>query len=326
MLSYLAAAGIGRLGIMDDDVVDETNLQRQTLFTTPDIGRRKVDVAAERILAMNPHVAVDPIPLRFELANARDLVQLYDVVVDCTDRFESRYLINDACVLEGKPNVYGSIFRFDGQVSVFGLNGGPCYRCIFPTPPVADTVPTCAEGGVLGVLAGMVGTFQANEVLKVMLGIGEPLVGRLLLIDALRGATREIRFERDPACAICGTTPSITQLAQTELEEHHFTAPLRQVEIEQLDEERKTAILLDVREPHEAALGLLEGSIHIPASQLEARMHELDTAQSYIVACRVGQRSRWALQRLHDAGFRRLAHLHGGLLAYAARDEFFEFF
>ena len=326
VISYLAAAGVGRLGIMDDDVVDETNLQRQTLFTTPDIGRRKVEVAAQRVQAMNPHVAVDQLPVRFDLTNARDLVRLYDVVVDCTDRFESRYLISDACVLEKKPDIYGSIFRFDGQVSVFGLPDGPCYRCLFPTPPIADTVPTCAEGGVLGVLAGMVGTFQTNEALKVLLGIGEPLAGRLLLIDALRGATREIGFGRDPACAICGINPSITQLAETELQEAHLTAPLQQIDTEALDDALKTAILLDVREPHEAVLGLLEGSMHIPASQLEARMHELDTAQSYIVACRVGARSAWALQRLKDAGFRRLAHLHGGLLAYAARNGGFEFF
>lgn len=320
VLAYLAAAGVGRLGVMDDDVVDETNLQRQTLFTTPDIGRKKVEVAAERLRAMNPQVAVDAIPIRFDLSNARDLVRLYDIVVDCTDRFESRYLINDACVLEGKPDVYGSIFRFDGQVSVFNAGGGPCYRCLFPDPPQADAVPSCAEGGVLGVLAGMVGTFQANEALKLILKIGEPLSGRLLLVDALGGSTRELHFARDPHC-------EITELQNVELAggiEH--VEGVAEVEPAQLDAAMADATLIDVREPHEAVLGLIPGSLHIPASELEARMHELDSAKAYIVGCRVGQRSLWAVQRLHDAGFRKLSHLRGGLLAYAALDQGFEFF
>lgn len=326
VLSYLAAAGVGRLGVMDDDVVDETNLQRQTLFTTPDIGRRKVEVAAERLRAMNPQVAVDALPLRFDLSNARDLVRLYDVVVDCTDRFESRYLINDACVLEGKPDVYGSIFRFDGQVSVFHHNGGPCYRCLFPEPPIADSVPTCAEGGVLGVLAGMVGTLQANEVLKVALGIGTPLSGRLLLLDALAGGTREVKFPRDPDCAICSGAAAMTELTEVELPSNGPQVLVPQVNAAELDEALVNATLLDVREPHEAVLGVIEGSIHIPASELESRMHELDTAKAYVVGCRVGQRSLWAVQRMHDAGFRKLSHLHGGLLAYAALQENFDFF
>lgn len=311
---------------MDDDVVDETNLQRQTLFGTPDIGRPKVEVAAQRLHEMNPHVAVDVIPVRFEAANARELVRLYDVVIDCTDRFESRYLINDACVLEGKPDVYGSIFRFDGQVSVFHYKDGPCYRCLFPAAPLAGSVPTCAEGGVLGVLAGMVGTFQANEALKVLLGIGEALSGRLLMLDALRGATNEVRFERDPQCAVCGDHPTITDAVETALDGELPIAGVAEVKPDALDEALTTATLLDVREPHEAVLGLIEGAVHIPASELEARMHELDSANSYVVACRVGQRSLWAVQRLREAGFRKLSHLQGGLLAYAAQDEFFAFF
>ena len=326
VLSYLAAAGVGRLGIMDDDTVDETNLQRQTLFATPDIGRSKVEVAAERLRAMNPQIAVDPIPVRFDVSNARELVRLYDVVVDCTDRFETRYLINDACVLEGKPDVYASIFRFDGQVSVFGLPGAPCYRCLFPDPPPANSVPTCAEGGVLGVLAGMVGTFQANETLKVLLGIGEPLSGRLLLIDALQGGSRTIAFARDPNCGLCGEHPSISDAREMVLSEEPVTADVAEVDAAQLDEAMRHATLLDVREPHEAVLGLIGGSIHIPVSELEARMHELDTATPYIVACRVGQRSRWAVQRLHDAGFRKISHLRDGLLTYAARNAGFDFF
>ena len=320
VLSYLAAAGVGRIGVMDDDVVDETNLQRQTIFATPDIGRRKVDVAAERIAAMNPQVAVDAIPLRFELSNARDLVRLYDVVVDCTDRFESRYLINDACVLEGKPDVYGSIFRFDGQVSVFNYDDGPCYRCLFPDPPDAGSVPTCAEGGVLGVLAGMVGTFQANEALKVILQIGEPLAGRLLLIDALAGRTRELAFTKDAKCQVDALHDVELPGAVERVE------GVPEIDPHELDEALDRATLIDVREPHEAVLGVLEGSLHIPASELESRMHELDTANAYIIGCRVGQRSLWAAQRLHDAGFRKLTHLRGGLLAYAALNHGFDFF
>ena len=326
VLSYLAAAGVGRIGVMDDDTVDETNLQRQTLFTTPDIGRPKVQVAAERLIAMNPQVAIDAIPVRFDLSNARDLVRLYDVVIDCTDRFESRYLINDACILEGKPDIYGSIFRFDGQVSVFGYAGGPCYRCLFPDPPMAQSVPSCAEGGVLGVLAGMVGTAQANEALKVVLGIGEPLSGRLMLLDALQGTTRTVRFAREPNCALCGAGASITQLHEVELPGSAHAVNVAEVLPDALDDAMKTATLLDVREPHEAVLGLIEGAVHIPASQLEARMSELDTAKAYIVACRLGQRSIWAVERLQDAGFRKISHLRGGLLSYAAQEQDFLFF
>ncbi len=319
VLSYLAAAGVGRIGIVDDDVVDETNLQRQTLFSTADIGRPKVAVAAERLMAMNPQVAVDAYPIRLDASNARDLVRPYDVVLDCTDRFLSRYHINDACVLEGKPDVYGSLFRFDAQVTVFNLDGGPCYRCLFPLPPPLETVPTCAEGGVLGVLAGIAGAFQGNEALKAILRIGEPLSGRLLLIEALRGVTREVRFTRDLACAICGPRRSITEVRDVQLEEPpHSGVP--EIEPECLEEALAAATLLDVREPHEAVLGTVEGSLHIPSSQLLARMHELDTAQTYVVACRLGQQSQWAIRRLQDAGFRRLLHLRGGLLAYAAHN------
>ena len=319
VLSYLAAAGIGRLGVVDDDVVDETNLQRQTLFTTADIGRRKVTVAAERLSAMNPHVAVDPFPVRLDASNARDLVRPYDAVIDCTDRFLSRYHINDACVLEGKPDIYGSLFRFDGQVTVFNLNDGPCYRCLFPTPPPLEMVPTCAEGGVLGVLAGIVGALQANEALKAILRIGDPLAGRLLLIEALSGSTREVRFTRDTECAVCGPQRSIEDVVDVHLEEPP-PPDVPEIEPDGLRDALATATLLDVREPHEVVLGTIEDSVHIPSSQLQARMHELDTAQTYIVACRLGQQSRWAVRTLQDAGFGKLLHLRGGLLAYAAHD------
>jgi len=320
VLAYLAAAGVGRIGIVDDDTVDETNLQRQTLFATPDIGRSKVIVAAERLSALNPQVELDPFGIRFDAGNARTLVRPYDVVVDCTDRFSSRYQINDACVLEGKPDVYGSLFRFDGQVSVFNLAGGPCYRCLFPSPPPRESVPTCAEGGVLGALAGIVGAFQASEALKVILRMGTPLAGRLLLIEALGGSTRDVRFERDPACALCGIAPSILDVQEAKEEDEPAFSDASEIAPSALADAMSAATLLDVREPHEAVLGILPGSVHIPASQLEARMHELDSAGTYIVACRLGQRSRWAMQRLHDAGFRRLLHLRGGLLAYAVQD------
>lgn len=330
VLQYLAAAGVGRIGVMDDDAVDESNLQRQTIFATTDIGRSKAQVAAQRVCEINPLVAADPIAARFDAANARELVRLYDVVVDCTDRFETRYLINDACVLEEKSDVYGSIFRFDGQVSVFAprqrtrAEPGPCYRCLFPQAPPAGAVPTCAEGGVLGVLAGIVGTLQANEALKLILGIGDPLIGRLLLVDALGARMREVAIERDAACPLCGDAPSILDVSQ--MPEETEAVDVDEIEPAQLDAALADALLLDVREPHEAVLGLIEGATHIPASQLPERLHELDSAKRYIVACRVGQKSLWAVRLLRDAGFRRLQHLHGGLLAYAAAHDEFAFF
>jgi adenylyltransferase/sulfurtransferase len=325
VLQYLAAAGVGRIGIMDDDTVDESNLQRQTIFATGDIGRPKAQVAAQRVAEVNPLVAADAIPIRFDTDNARELVKLYDVVVDCTDRFETRYLVNDACALEGKPDVYGSIFRFDGQVSVFWRGRGPCYRCLFPEAPPAGSVPTCAEGGVLGVLAGLVGTWQANEALKIILGIGDPLIGRVMLVDALGGRVREVEIQRDPGCALCGEHPAITQVQEPaeEPEQHDF----EELEPAQLQDALDDgALLLDVREPHEAVLGTVGGAVHIPASELPSRLHELDSARRYVVACRIGQKSLWAAQLLRDAGFRRIVHLHGGLLAYAALDPEFGFF
>jgi len=327
VVQYLAAAGIGRLGIVDDDCVDVTNLQRQVIYATSDIGRRKVDVVTERVAQLNPLVAVDAFPIRLTAENARDIVRAYDVVVDATDTFGARYLINDACRFEGKPDVYGSIFRFDGQVSVFAPDG-PCYRCLFPEPPPAGSVPSCAEGGVLGVLAGLVGTWQANEALKLVLGIGEPLVGRLLLVEALAARTREIAFERDPACALHGAAQTIFDVAAFAAVE---AAPARVPELTsaELDDflaEHPGATVLDVREPHEAIFGAPPRSLAMPASVLEARMHELDSARTYVVACRVGARSRWAAERLSDAGLRRVYHLQDGLLAYVARTNAFDAF
>ena len=325
VLAYLAAAGVGRIGIVDDDTVDLTNLQRQILFRTDEVGEPKVRAAAERLRALNPHVAIDPIPQRFDAHNARELVRLYDLVVDGTDTFGSRYLINDACVLEGKPDVYGSIFRFDGQVSVFGMPGGPCYRCLFPEPPPEHLVPSCAEGGVLGVLAGIIGTWQANEALKLILGIGTSLAGRLLLVDALDARVREVRVERDPACPLCGDAPTIRELDSTAVAPVASTIP--ELDAADLDAlVARGARVLDVRDTHERVLGMIAGSIAIPAGELERRLHELDSAQTYILACRVGVKSRWAAERLREAGFGKLFHLRDGLLAYAARDEAFGFF
>jgi adenylyltransferase/sulfurtransferase len=327
VIAYLAAAGVGRIGIVDDDIVDETNLQRQVLFSQADIGRAKVAVAAERIAALNPQVAADRYPVRLDASNARALVRPYDVVVDATDTFGSRYLVNDAARLEKKPDVYGSIFRFDGQVAVFAP-GGPCYRCLFPAAPPAGSVPTCAEGGVLGVLAGIVGAWQANEALKVLLGIGEPLTGRLMLIEALGARTRELALPRDPQCALCGPRATLFDVSEpAEPAPEHTSLPeLAGSELEAFLAREPAAIVLDVREPHEAALGVLPRSLHVPASQLEARLHELDTAATYVVVCRVGVKSRWAARRLAEAGFRRLFHLRDGLLAYAAEHASFDVF
>ncbi|HTU82806.1 MAG TPA: molybdopterin-synthase adenylyltransferase MoeB [Candidatus Acidoferrales bacterium] len=321
-LQYLAAAGVGRLGVIDDDAVDETNLQRQTIYATSDVGRPKAEAAARRLHALNPTVTIDAVESAFDERNARALVACYDVVLDCTDRFAARYLINDACVLEGKPDVYGSIFRFDGQVSVFGA-GGPCYRCLYPEPPPSGSVPTCAEGGVLGALAGIVGAWQAGEALKLLLGTGRSLAGRLLLIETLDACVREVRFDRDPACAVCGDRPTIADAAAMPDVE---PSAVDEIQASGLEEALQDARLLDVREPHEAVFGTVAGAVCIPASQLEARMHELDSAERYVVACRVGARSRWAMQRLRDAGFARLVHLRGGLLAYAALHREFDAF
>ena len=327
VLAYLAAAGVGRIGIVDDDDVDVTNLQRQILYNTADVGRAKVSAAAERLSALNPDVAIDPIPVRFDASNARELVRLYDVVVDGTDTFGSRYLVNDACVLEGKPDVYGSIFRFDGQVSIFGAPGGPCYRCLFPQAPPEHLVPTCAEGGVLGVLAGIVGTLQASEALKLLLGIGRPLAGRLLLVDALDARTREVQIARDPGCPLCGDAPMIRDVAAPERESMTITAPqILAADLDTFLAEHSGAVVLDVREPHERVLGEVPGAVAIPASQLDARLSELDTARTYVLACRVGTKSAWAAGRMHDAGFGRLYHLDNGLLAYAALNDEFAFF
>jgi adenylyltransferase/sulfurtransferase len=322
----LAAAGVGSIGIVDDDAVDETNLQRQTIFTTADVGVNKAVAAAARLHSLNPLIRVDALPYGLDAENARQLVREHDVVLDCTDRFPTRYLINDACFFEGKVDVYASIFRFDGQLSVLCAHNGPCYRCLYPQAPPAELTPTCADGGVLGALAGLVGAWQAEEALKVILGIGEPLIGRLLLVDSLQARVRELRFDRDDACELCGTRPVIAGIAKSAYEPDTIESDVAEIEAERLDEMLRDATLLDVREPHEAVLGTIAGALRIPASQLDERMFELDSAARYVVACRVGVKSLWAVLRLREAGFERLVHLRGGLLAYAARQEDFEFF
>jgi adenylyltransferase/sulfurtransferase len=331
ILTYLAAAGVGRIGIVDDDVVDVTNLQRQILFATGDVGRPKAATAAERLHALNPQIAIDAFGVRLDAGNAREIIRPYDVVVDGTDTFGSRYLINDACVLEGKPDVYGSIFRFDGQVSIFGAPGGPCYRCLYPEPPPDELVPNCAEGGVLGVLGGMIGTWQAAETLKLILGIGRPLVGRLVLIDARDARVREVRIARDPACPRCGDAPRTTALDDALAYGVTASVAVDAGEIDAADLDAVLAAdprarLLDVREPHEAVLGAPPGAVSLPAGELEARLHELDLTAHYVVACRVGAKSRWAARRLRDAGFGNVRHLRDGLLAYAAIDAGFDIF
>jgi len=326
VLAYLAAAGVGRIVIVDDDTVDETNLQRQILYDTADVGAPKAHRAAERLRALNPQIAIDALATRFDAANARELVRLVDVVVDGSDTFSTRYLVNDACVLEGKPDVHGSIFRFDGQVSIFGAPGGPCYRCLYPEAPPEHLVPSCSEGGVLGVLAGIVGSFQAAEAIKLLLEIGTPLIGRLLLIDALDARVREVRIARDPACPLCGDAPTIADVG-TVPERVTVPATVADLDLDALDAVLEAGgILLDVREPHERALGDVPGALAIAVTALEGRMHELDTAKTYVVACRVGSKSRWAAERLKEAGFGRVYHLRDGLLALAARDASFDLF
>jgi adenylyltransferase/sulfurtransferase len=314
LAAYLAAAGVGRIGIVDFDVVDLSNLQRQVLFSSDDVGRPKVEAAAERIRAINAHVSVEAHATRFEVANAFELVDAYDIVIDGTDNFATRYLINDACVMRGKPNVYGSIFRFEGQASVFGLAGGPCYRCVYPEAPPAGTVPSCAEGGVLGILPGIVGTLQATEAIKILLGRGESLSGRLLLFDALEMRFRELAIRRDTHCAVCGDAPSIRELA---IEDASCETGGDVDEIEPGELSRLLAgtapRLLDVRTAEEWAIAHLEGAHHIPLAELPQRLGELDPGSPLVVYCKVGGRGARAVSTLLAHGFTRVRNLSGGL-------------
>lgn len=326
VLLYLAAAGVGRIGLVDFDVVDDSNLQRQVIHGTPDVGRRKLTSAAEKIGALNPHVTLIPFETRLTAQNALQILKDFDVIVDGTDNFPTRYLINDACVLLGKPNVYGSIFRFEGQASVFGVKEGPCYRCLYPEPPPPDLVPNCAEGGVLGVLPGIVGSLQATETIKLITGIGETLVGRLLLIDALTMQFREMKLKKNADCALCGAQPSIRSLIdydefcgvkrQEPAYEDRVNADVSVRELKERKDRGEELFLLDVRETYEYELANLKGHL-IPLRQLKTRLGELDPSKEIIVYCHVGGRSARAVEFLRQNGFPKARNLEGGIDAWS---------
>ena len=322
---YLAAAGVGRLGLVDFDVVDFSNLQRQILHSTADVGRSKLDSAAERITGINPSVQIEKHELCLTSQNALELIGNYDLVVDGTDNFPTRYLVNDACVLTGKPNVYGSIFRFEGQASIFAHRDGPCYRCLYPEPPPAGLVPSCAEGGVLGVLPGIVGTIQATEAIKLILGVGDALIGRLLLFDALNMRFRQVKVRRDPQCPVCGDHPSISEPIDYQAfcgidADDAGSNGIDEITVRQLKQEfdqGREILLLDVRNPPEIEICRIAGSMVIPLNELVARASELDSARDIVVHCKTGGRSAQAIGELQQLGFRKLRNLKGGILAWA---------
>jgi sulfur-carrier protein adenylyltransferase/sulfurtransferase len=323
---YLAAAGVGRIGLVDFDSVDSTNLQRQILFSTSDVGRPKIEAASDRLHGLNPDIQIDPIEARLTSENALDILKDYDIVVDGTDNFPTRYLVNDACILLGKPNVYGSIFRFEGQVTVFGHPGGPCYRCLYPEPPPPGLVPSCAEGGVLGVLPGIVGAIQAAEALKLIIGKGEPLVGRLLLFDALAMQFREVKLRKNPDCPVCGERRTITKLIDYAefcgVRGEETPAPQSSVpeitprELKAHLDRGDDIFILDVREPHEYQICNLGGNL-IPLGDLSKRVNELDSSREIVAHCRSGKRSAEAVEFLRSAGFRKVLNLKGGILAWS---------
>ena len=323
---YLAAAGVGHIGLVDFDVVDFTNLQRQVLFGTSDVGRPKITAAADRLRNLNPEIRIDAVEERLSSENALELFRDYDIIVDGTDNFPTRYLVNDACVLLGKPNVYGSIFRFEGQITVFGYPDGPCYRCLYPEPPPPGLVPSCAEGGVLGVLPGIVGTIQAAETLKLIIGKGQPLIGRLLLFDALGMKFRELRLRKNPDCPVCGTNRTLTKL----IDYAEFCgirgeeAPSTVTNIPEITPKELKARLdrgddvyvLDVREPHEYQICNIQGHL-IPLGELPQHVHELDSSREIVAHCKSGKRSAQAVEFLQKAGFRKISNLKGGILAWS---------
>lgn len=327
---YLAAAGIGTIGIVDFDVVDASNLQRQILHSTGDVGRSKLASATDRITGLNPNVKVVGYETMLTAANALEIFQDYDVIVDGTDNFATRYLVNDACVLLGKPNVYGSIFRFEGQASVFWSKHGPCYRCLYSEPPPPGLVPSCAEGGVLGILPGLVGVIQATEVVKLILGEGESLIGRLMLIDALSMKFRELKLRKNPDCVICGDHPTVTHLIdyeafcgmpQSEDEKPKDDAgwELSVEEVQAKQARGESFRLIDVRNPHEWDIVHLEGATLIPLSELPNRLQELSSNESLVLHCHKGVRSMKALNILRDAGFTKLKSMKGGIDAWSTQ-------
>jgi sulfur-carrier protein adenylyltransferase/sulfurtransferase len=328
---YLAAAGIGRIGLVDFDVVDFSNLQRQVLHGTPDVGRPKLQSAKERLQAINPEVRLDLYETRLTAANAMQICPPYDIVIDGTDNFPTRYLVNDVCVLLKKPNVYGSIFRFDGQASVFHPPQGPCYRCLYPEPPPPGEVPSCAEGGVLGILPGLIGCIQATEAVKLILGQGSPLIGRLLLYDALQMKFLEFKIRRNPKCPMCGDNPTIARLIDYEefcgMRGQQTPTPADDgwettvEELKQRVDRRESVFILDVRNPEEYQICRIAGSTLIPLPELPRRFAELDKEREIVVHCKSGMRSAKAVQFLRQQGFTRLKNLKGGILAWAEKIE-----
>jgi molybdopterin/thiamine biosynthesis adenylyltransferase/rhodanese-related sulfurtransferase len=323
---YLAAAGVGTIGIVDFDVVDESNLQRQIIHGTSDVGRKKMESARNTIQDINPNVKVEAYEEPLTSENALDIFKDYDIIVDGTDNFPTRYLVNDACVLLGKPNVYGSIFRFEGQASVFYAEEGPCYRCLYPEPPPPGLVPSCAEGGVLGILPGAIGVIQATETVKLVLGIGEPLIGRLLLYDALGMSFREMKLRKDPNCPVCGESPTVTELIdyqefcgvpQAQAAEQENGVP--EITVEELKsklDNGENVNVLDVREPHEYEVANL-GARLIPLAELPERLAELDQDENLAVHCKTGGRSARAVKLLQDAGFQNVYNVKGGINAWS---------
>jgi len=329
ILAYLAAAGVGQIGVVDFDTVDLSNLHRQIIHKTGNVGKLKTQSAVEMMKEINPDIAIKTYDTSLRSDNALDLLKDYDIVIDGTDNFPTRYLVNDACALLDKPNVYGSIFRFEGQATVFWASQGPCYRCLYPEPPEPGTVPSCAEGGVLGVLPGVVGTIQATEAVKLIIGQGDPLIGRLLLFDALKMKFKELKLRKDPKCPLCGTNKTITELIDYEF--FCGVSPeqqKKQVHVEEIDVEDVAAAiksgkipaeidLLDIREPFEAKIAQIPHSKLISLAEFSKRMHELDSAREIWLYCKDGARSGKAWKLLHDAGFRKIKNVAGGIDAWS---------
>ena len=320
---YLSAAGVGTLGIVDFDVVDETNLQRQLLHNTTDVGKTKLKSAKEKITNINPNVKVVTYETRLTSENATDIISGYDLVVDGTDNFPTRYLVNDACVLLGKPYVYGSIFRFEGQVTVFDPESGPCYRCLYPAPPPPGLVPSCAEGGVIGVLPGIIGSLQALEAIKLIIGEGEPLIGRLLLFDALKLKFRELKLHKNPDCPVCSTNSTIHELIDYEefcgISVNDNLSLQDVINVKELKEKldnKEDIFILDVREPHEYEISNLNGYL-IPLNDLPERINELDSSKEMVIHCKMGSRSAQAVEFLKRSGFKKVKNLAGGINAWA---------
>jgi adenylyltransferase/sulfurtransferase len=324
---YLTAAGVGTLGLVDFDVVDYTNLQRQILHSTNDVGRKKLDSAADKLKAINPYLNLRTFETKLTSANALELFREFDIVADGTDNFPTRYLVNDACVLTGKPNVYGSIFRFEGQASVFATEDGPCYRCLYPEAPPPGLVPSCAEGGVLGILPGLVGVIQATETIKLILGQGDPLIGRLLLVDALGMKFRELKLRKNADCPVCGKNPTITKLIDYEEfcgirgQEEPAGNDVPSISVEELKKKldaKADIFILDVREPHEYQICNLQGYL-IPVGDLPKRVNELDSSREIIAHCKMGGRSAKAVNFLRRSGFKKVYNLTGGITEWAEK-------